>query len=65
MTSPTRGPLGVEDVYAGGGSGGSCTGCVGAFALSVESRWETAESTRRGHVYLIENGTLLGEVGAF
>ncbi|XXY47629.1 hypothetical protein WME91_47260 [Sorangium sp. So ce269] len=53
------------DVYAGGGSGDSCTGCSGAFELAVESRWEAGESTPRGHVYLIENGTLLGEVGAF
>jgi hypothetical protein len=53
------------DVYAGGGSGDSCTGCSGAFELSVESRWEAGESTPQGHVYLIENGTLLGEVGAF
>ncbi|HTN86928.1 MAG TPA: hypothetical protein VL242_24690 [Sorangium sp.] len=53
------------DVYAGGGSGDSCTGCGGAFDLAVESRWEVGESTPRGHVYLLENGTLLGEVGAF
>ncbi|WP_437681504.1 hypothetical protein [Sorangium sp. So ce131] len=53
------------DVYAGGGSGDSCTGCSGAFDLSVESRWEAGESTPRGHVYLLENGTLLGEVGVF
>ncbi|AUX41707.1 uncharacterized protein SOCE26_031290 [Sorangium cellulosum] len=53
------------DVYAGGGSGDSCTGCSGAFDLAVESRWEAGESTPRGHVHLLENGTLLGEVGAF
>ncbi|KYF96292.1 hypothetical protein BE20_42580 [Sorangium cellulosum] len=53
------------DVYAGGGSGDGCTGCGGAFDLSVESRWEAGESTPRGHVYLLENGALLGEVGAF
>ncbi|WP_437967152.1 hypothetical protein WMF04_47675 [Sorangium sp. So ce260] len=53
------------DVYAGGGSGDSCTGCGGAFELSVESRWGAGESTPRGRVYLSENGTLLGEVGAF
>ncbi|WP_437757631.1 hypothetical protein [Sorangium sp. So ce1389] len=53
------------DVYAGGGSGDSCTGCSGAFDLAVESRWEAGESTPRGHVYLLENGALLGEVGAF
>ncbi|MGK3965101.1 hypothetical protein WMF01_31465 [Sorangium sp. So ce1667] len=53
------------DVYAGRGSGDSCTGCSGTFELAVESRWEAGESTPRGHVYLIENGTLLGEVGAF
>ncbi|XXT15653.1 hypothetical protein WME94_35945 [Sorangium sp. So ce429] len=55
----------LPDVYAGGGSGDSCTGCTGAFELSVESIWEASESTPRGHVYLIENGTLLGEVGSF
>ncbi|WP_437527509.1 hypothetical protein WME79_42940 [Sorangium sp. So ce726] len=53
------------DVYAGRGSGDSCAGCGGAFELSVESRWAAGESTPRGHVDLIENGTLLGEVGAF
>ncbi|WP_437812244.1 hypothetical protein [Sorangium sp. So ce1078] len=53
------------DVYAGGGSGDSCAGCGGAFELSVESRWGAGESTPRGHVYLSENGTLLGEVGTF
>ncbi|WP_437952069.1 hypothetical protein WME98_15935 [Sorangium sp. So ce296] len=53
------------DVYAGGGSGDGCTGCGGAFDLSVESRWEAGESTPRGHVYLLEDGALLGEVGAF
>ncbi|WP_437599310.1 hypothetical protein [Sorangium sp. So ce590] len=53
------------DVYAGGGSGDSCAGCSGAFELSVESRWEAGESTPRGHVYLSEHGTLLGEVGTF
>ncbi|WP_437298571.1 hypothetical protein [Sorangium sp. So ce426] len=35
-----------------------------SFDLSVESRWEAGKSARLGHVYLIENGTLLGEVGA-
>ncbi|MGK4008894.1 hypothetical protein WMF31_40185 [Sorangium sp. So ce1036] len=53
------------DVYAGGGSGDGCAGCGGDFELSVELRWGAGESTPRGHVDLIENGTLLGEVGAF
>jgi hypothetical protein len=53
------------DVYAGGGSGDSCAECSGAYELSVESRWGAGESTPRGHVYLIKNGTLLGEVGTF
>ncbi|WP_437736168.1 hypothetical protein [Sorangium sp. So ce1335] len=53
------------DVHAGSGSGDGCAGCLGAFELSVESRWAAGEATPRGHVYLIENGTLLGEVGTF
>ena len=53
------------DVVAGRAPGDSCAGCGGAFELSVESRWEAGESTPRGHVVLIESGTLLGEVGAF
>jgi len=53
------------DVYAGGGSGDSCTGCSGAYELSVESTWGAGESSPRGQVFLMENGTLLGEVGTF
>ncbi|WP_438019197.1 hypothetical protein WMF18_09060 [Sorangium sp. So ce315] len=53
------------DVYAGRMSGDGCAGCSGDFELSVELRWEAGESTPRGHVDLIENGTLLGEVGSF
>ncbi|WP_437783473.1 hypothetical protein [Sorangium sp. So ce1097] len=53
------------DVYAGRMSGDGCAECSGDFELSVELRWEAGASTPRGHVYLIENGTLLGEVGSF
>lgn len=53
------------DVYAGSGSGDGCAGCGSTFELSVELRWGAGEPTPRGHVYLIEGGTLLGEVGAF
>jgi hypothetical protein len=35
-----------------------------SFDLSVEPRWEAGKSARLDHVYLIENGTLFGEVGA-
>ncbi|MDC3960507.1 hypothetical protein [Polyangium jinanense] len=53
------------DVYAGGMSGDSCSGCGFPYELVFESRWEAGASNPRGHVYLIETGTLLGEVGTF
>ncbi|MDI1479287.1 hypothetical protein [Polyangium sp. y55x31] len=53
------------DVYPGGMSGDSCSRCSNSFELVVESRWETGASTPRGHVYLTENGSLLGDVGTF
>ncbi|WP_437877743.1 hypothetical protein [Sorangium sp. So ce513] len=53
------------DVYAGRMSGDGCADCVGNFELSVELRWLPGASTPRGRVYLIENGTQLGEVGSF
>ncbi|MDI1428414.1 hypothetical protein [Polyangium sorediatum] len=53
------------DVYAGGGSGDNCSSCGSNFELAVDARWEPGVSAPRGHVDLIEAGSLLGEVGTF